>query len=271
MRLRLLIAGFILTLLSACSMVKVHRVDPTSSDAEGLRYFMSAPYLLVSAPLELSSIDGNYVFDDSGTPQQVSEVESVAGAPAAPPKKQDEPAKTDDGSQGAKPDATGKASIIWMPDYCQTYRISVTNILATTTVDAKFVNGSQLDSLNSTVNSTEVVNKLLDTVGGIITAAAGVAKAANAPAPGALAEARRRRGKAPQVWRCTETVTLRAGVYPLLAYGNVPVDSITDYPHQCLGAIDGQPASPHISMDRLLAGPFDRSLRCQDKPIGSAK
>ncbi|MEW6268096.1 MAG: hypothetical protein AB1689_02215 [Thermodesulfobacteriota bacterium] len=266
----------VVTLLLAtlgCSTVRVHRVEPWKeksllgsdagdADAEGIRYWMSAPYLLVRKPVEVKRDEGIYAYVD-GEFQRVSFDERLSveeSRPSMTPSAAADPRAGDD--KPAPP--TGDIAVVWMPDYCQQYRATQFNFLATNRLEMKFTGGSQLDSFNGEVDSTEVAGKLLDFMGSI----AGTVAEAAAPKPmGPAPERAPLRVTEPTPssrlrWKCARVWSLRPNLYPLVKYDGKWPDQVT---------AENCKSLPVLSFDKLTErGSLVESLVCDPKPIGEA-
>lgn len=266
-------------MLTDCSMVDVHRVRPPapkehwwqSSDinADGVRYFMSAPYLLVKKPIELTRREGIYRVVNGEFVRMGGAVSFVeANADADSPKKADEdkPAAKDEKKDAAP---GGDMELVWMPDYCQEYRATQFNFLATNKLSMKFTSGSQLDSINSELDSTAVAGKFLDFLGSVAGTVAGAVKPA-APAPDnteLVVKKKKRAAPSEQLWKCAEITTLPPNLYPLIEYGGTFPDSVSGY--------DCQTQLPHVTFAAVKAAIADanagkHALVCDPKPLGGA-
>jgi hypothetical protein len=74
-------------------------------------------------------------------------------------------AATSDPSSDSSP-----LAIVWLPDYCQQYAIRQKNVLSSQSLNLTLNDGWQLGGFQSSLNSTEVINKLLDTLGSVLSA-----------------------------------------------------------------------------------------------------
>ncbi len=130
-----------------------------------------------------------------------------------------------------KPAASSEAiAIVWLPDYCQQYAIDASERGASTQLHVTFADGWQLTSYNAQMNSTEVLNKMVDALASVVgTAAKAAASAAPASAPqaavagiqaGASEVAKSTAGNHPpkRLFLRTTTAVLQPGVYPLFTY-----------------------------------------------------
>jgi hypothetical protein len=243
----------------SCSMVTVTRVKPDDYTTKGYRYWLTAPYLLVNATITVSQKDTLWEYDGTrftpigqgtgGGARRRSEGEHAqaghqnAGATAAPagpagippppdptkpppaapatPADPAAPKKTDDTATAKPAEPTAAMSIVWLPDYCQQYAINQINQLASSSIQLQFADGSKLTSVNSQLNSTEVINKVIDTVATVAGAVLkGGAPAPSAPSPspsGAKGDHAQAGGEKPQkrIFRRIETTVIPPGAYAI--------------------------------------------------------
>jgi hypothetical protein len=266
----------VVTLLLAtlgCSTVRVHRVEPWKEksflgtdkgdvDAEGIRYWMSAPYLLVRKPVEVKRDEGIYEYVN-GHFKRVSSDESLAIDPSSRPVGPSAAADPKTGEEKPAP-PTGDIVVVWMPDYCQQYRATQFNFLATNKLEMKFTGGSQLESFNGEVDSTEVAGKFLDFLGSIAgTVAEAAAPKATGPAPSSAPSKVTKPTPSSRLrWKCAEVTSLRPNLYPLVKYDKHWPDQLE--PCDCKSL-------PVLSFDKLRdRSSLESSLVCDPKPIGEA-
>lgn len=196
--------------VSSCAHVEVHRETDFASKAEGVRFYMSAPYLFVSGPVELTRREQLYSYIPDG--QQYVLIKECTGpeclsgdgslparpgtnGPDTPPPRAPEikgpqagkdkgkdkaadqggdkggdkggaggsaTASSSPGSSSSAP--SGAVTIVWLPDYCERYRVTTSNVLGSTSAQVTLNDGWQLNSLQTTADSTALATKTLDAV-----------------------------------------------------------------------------------------------------------
>lgn len=128
-----------------------------------------------------------------------------ADTPAPTDPKSDTPKSTD----APAPSASGPMQIVWLPNFCKYYSVRQSNFLSTSSLKISLANGWQLQSVDSSADSTAVVGKVLDTVGAIL----GAGKGSSSAAKGAQSTAQ----GAPLALYAKTTVTfIKSGLYPLV-------------------------------------------------------
>jgi hypothetical protein len=114
-------------------------------------------------------------------------------------------------------------SVVWLPDYCEQYALQQTNILASSKLKVELGDGWKLSSFDSTLDSTQLVGKVLDLAG----AAAGLSKGGGGggTAGGGGGAAATPQAARTYVYLRKVTVSnLRPGLYPLITRENDDCD-----------------------------------------------
>lgn len=205
-----------------CAYTKVKRVKSDDWCSGGVRYFLSAPVLLVKAPVEVYRTE-EFEALDAAEADAMLRLHSLLAEGEKPKDKEKEPAKEEGDDNEKKGDAAkgdeGNVVITWLPDYCQEYAATQITILSTQKFGLK-VNNSQLDSINIEVDSTGLASKVLDTVAGVIGAGKEAAKeGAKGAAFTADLERLMGEGKKRVLVKKTTITYLKPGLYPLVIYG----------------------------------------------------
>ncbi len=240
---------------SGCSTISVSHVRGSDYKTAGVRYWLPAPYLLVKTPVEisrtetlfsLSPIDNTVLrrvlpCDDGQAPcrPQPAVPPPPPVASGIPPLRPgmaagSQSATEDSTAAAAAPSASGSdhvvtaerdggapgATIVWLPDYCQQYAISEKAHAGSQKVQIQLAEGWKLTALNTEINNTEVLQKMFDTIsslaGSMISPTQKLASAGVQTATGALE--RGAQGGRTRLFRRTQIITFRPGLYPLLQY-----------------------------------------------------
>jgi hypothetical protein len=185
---------------SGCTSVKGYRTLPDDVKTEGIRYWLPAPYLFVSEPIELGRTE-TFVERLASNPLLIpfqepksqarssgSEAESVSEGLELEPKK---PAPVGDkeakevlgvGGTGAKeageevkkpvadldtsepetpPGLKGRVEIVWLPDHCQQYALQQRTVLASSTNKFTLAEGWRLSQVDTQLDSTKVAEQVI--------------------------------------------------------------------------------------------------------------
>jgi hypothetical protein len=237
MRLGVIAAVGVVVGLTGCSNVTVKPLAPGDRSTNGLRFYGSAPYLLVSAPViltrkeELFQYRNNQLFsiacaeDEckrprvpeaiSAAPQSMAQGEKPKKKEEAKPGDEQEPDEKSEDEPAETPTTSG-VTLTWLPDYCEPYAIDSTNVLSTQKLSIKLADGWRFDNLSQETDSTTVVTKVLDTVAALVATFKGGDSGGKDEKKDDEAEDKAEAlGEAAVTLRKVTVTTLKPGVYPL--------------------------------------------------------
>lgn len=180
---------------SGCAHTKITKVKPGDYATEGARYWLPAPYLLVSAPVVLSKeesvvgfnpvkkelTDASYVAARPGAagrpplPTNEGDFESKP-APVARPRtkaaltraKQDKQAAPAEASPPEVPEPTERReepvnasaiTMVWLPDYCEGFAANRQGLFTSEPLRVAFGDGWRLEAIDSSIKTTPVPPK----------------------------------------------------------------------------------------------------------------
>jgi hypothetical protein len=178
---------------AGCAHTKVTKVKPGDYATEGARYWLPAPYLLVTAPVVLSKeesvvafnpvkkelIDASYVAARPGgagrppLPTNEGDFESKpALAPARGRKaaltraKQDKPAAPAEASppeapepaveKAENPAASSAITVVWLPDYCEGFAANREGLFSSEPLKVAFGDGWRLEGIDSAIKTASL-------------------------------------------------------------------------------------------------------------------
>jgi len=283
-----------------CSTITAKKVGPNEK-VDGIRYWLSAPYLMVQAPVEVKRTETLYRVDlnaddhrklklvpmeDEANPtggaaghaalyidrkEPLGQI--VLAASTKPPTAggglpgQLPPADAHPGGTGTNPSPptatpgagggtgvggsdtppSGKdtppatppanaVSIVWLPDYCEQYALQQTNVLSTSKLKVDLGDGWKLSGLDSTLDSTTLLGKVLDLAGSVVGAGKGGGSGSGTGSGGGSAGGSNGAGNLALhgssivvYLRKVDSISLRPGLYPLTEHsGGVAGDDSCD-------------------------------------------
>jgi hypothetical protein len=187
----MVMAGMVLLLGSGCGHTTVTKVRPGDYTTEGARYWLPAPYLLVTTPVVLNKeeavvsfnpakkelMDASYVAARPGAigrppvPMNEGDFESKAALPA--PRARQKPAatrvKADKSAplaeaagpempelsvqKGEEPPSASAISIVWLPDYCEAFAATRQGLLTSEPLRVAFGDGWRLEAIDSSIKT----------------------------------------------------------------------------------------------------------------------
>jgi hypothetical protein len=165
----------------------------------------------------------------------------------------DEPAED---KPAAAAGGSSAVEIVWLPDYCQQYAISSRTVLATSAVKYTLAQGWQLTQLDTTADSTAVINKVLDVVGNVLVARAGGAGGGKGDGASTKAKAEELQSGEAKYLRHIKIYYLKPGVYALFQYPKAN----EQHPNRCAEL-------PEFSFESFKE--FETSERWEELPLVS--
>ena len=242
-KMQLIVMCWLASLACSCTTQTAKRVTSDDNTTQGVRYWLSSPYLLVTDRVRIRETQTVYVglginlvpvvecvapactpkteqdraressagvsAEASDTPQQGGGSSESGGKSEGEDGKSPKPAS--ESGAAASPASSG-VSIVWLPDYCEQYAYESKSFLAKADATVSLADGWRLESVISSQDSTVVVSKLLDLVG-IRTQADAATKQARIA--GAQLKPSLVLPGVPAYWIRTEAWDLNPGLYPV--------------------------------------------------------
>ena len=141
-------------------------------------------------------------------------------APASP----QDPSKTADTPSSAPSSSANKGAvaIVWLPDYCEQYAVSSSNVLSSHSLKLKLNDGWQFDNVDASNDSTVVIGKVLDAVTSVVGAFKGSTTSTTGGTSSKTSKGTGAQAGTERIFRHTKTVSLKPGLYRIFTRKPTP-------------------------------------------------